>query len=55
MAKTEKETLEQYRVALENVTTQTTIATVMADFGYDATKITEGKGLLDQTVSAYNL
>ncbi|MEE3999644.1 hypothetical protein V1T75_04765 [Tenacibaculum sp. FZY0031] len=33
---TEAETLEQYRAALENVTTQTEIATIMAEFGYDA-------------------
>jgi hypothetical protein len=51
----EAETLEQYRVALENVETQTEIATIMAEFGYDETIIAEGKALFIQTREAYDL
>ena len=51
---TEAETLEQYRVALQNVEDQATITTTMAEFGYDATKIAEGKTLLGETLQAYN-
>lgn len=50
----EAETLEQYRVALENVTTQTEIATIMAEFGYDETTLTEGKNLLAKTREAFD-
>ena len=50
----EAETLEQYRVALENVTTQTEIATIMAEFGYDETIVTEGKNLLEKTREAFD-
>lgn len=50
----EAETLEQYRVALENVTTQTEIATIMAEFGYDETTLTEGKNLLTKTREAFD-
>ena len=51
---TEMATLERYRVALENVETQTEIATVMAEFGYDAALIEEGKQLFIKTRQAYD-
>nr|WP_321405427.1 hypothetical protein [uncultured Carboxylicivirga sp.] len=50
----EADTLELYRVALENAETQSEIATVMAELGYDSAKITEGKTLLTETRSAYD-
>lgn len=43
---TEAEALEQYRVSFENVEKQIEIATIMAEFGYDETLLTEGKALL---------
>ena len=49
----EAETLEQYRVALENTESQTEIATIMAEFGYDETLLTEGKTLLTKTREAF--
>ncbi len=48
-------TLEKYRVALENVEAQSEIATIMAEFGYDAALIEEGKNLLIKTRQAYDL
>mgnify|MGYP003627194705 FL=1 len=51
----EAETLEQYRVALENAESQTEIATIMAEFGYDETLITEGRTLLTKTREAFDL
>jgi hypothetical protein len=51
----EADTLELYRVALENAETQSEIATVMAELGYDSAKITEGKTLFTETRSAYDL
>ncbi len=51
----EAETLEQYRIALENAETQSEIAAVMAELGYDSAVIGEGKALLTETRSAYNL
>ena len=51
----EAETLEQYRVALENAESQTEIATIMAEFGYDETLIAEGKALFTKTREAYDL
>lgn len=53
--KTEADTLELYRVALENAVAQPEIATIMAELGYDSAKITEGKSILAQTRSAYDL
>ncbi len=59
MASTSKLTdaaaLELYRVALENATNQSEIATALADLGYDSAKIDEGKALLATTRSAYDL
>jgi hypothetical protein len=51
----EAETLEVYRVALENAENQTEIAAIMAELGYDSTVIEEGKTLLSETRSAYDL
>ena len=52
---TDAETLELYRVALENTETQSEIAVIMADLGYDNAVISEGKALLAETRSAYDL
>jgi hypothetical protein len=52
---TDAAALEQYRVAFENATNQTEIATVLADLGYDSTKIDEEKALLETTRNAYDL
>lgn len=49
----EAETLEQYRVALENVVNQAQIATIMAEFGYDTDVITEGKTIWQTSYDAY--
>ena len=51
----EAEILEVYRVALENAETQSEIAAVMAELGYDSAVIGEGKTLLAETRSAYDL
>ncbi|NLP59319.1 hypothetical protein [Lutibacter sp. B1] len=50
----EAEALEQYRVSFENVEKQSEISSVMAEFGYDQTLLTEGKTLLTKTQTAYN-
>ena len=52
---TDAETLEQYRIAVENAETQSEIAAIMAELGYDSTAIAEGKALLEETRNAYNL
>jgi len=52
---TDAETLELYRVALDNAENQTEIATIMAELGYDSAVIGEGKTLLEETRSAYDL
>lgn len=51
----EAATLERYRVALENVETQSEIATIMAEFGYDTALIEEGKNLFTQTRQVYDM
>jgi chromosome segregation ATPase len=51
---TDTQTLELYRVALENAELQPEIATIMAELGYDSAKIAEGKALLTETRSAYD-
>lgn len=51
---TDAATLEMYRVALENAETQSEIARIMAELGYDSTVIGEGKALLAETRTAYN-
>ncbi|CAM1346831.1 hypothetical protein [Tenacibaculum insulae] len=50
----EAETLEQYRVSLENVEKQPEIASIMAEFGYDETLLTEGKTLLTKTRESFD-
>ena len=50
----EAEVLEQYRVSFENVEKQSEIATIMAEFGYDETLLTEGKTLLTKTRAAFD-
>ncbi|MGD1837583.1 MAG: hypothetical protein ACPKPY_05945 [Nitrososphaeraceae archaeon] len=50
----EVETLEQYRIALENAENQSEIAMMMTDLGFDSTVIAEGKSLLIKTRSAYD-
>ncbi|MFO7656159.1 MAG: hypothetical protein R6W78_03765 [Bacteroidales bacterium] len=50
----EAETLEQYRVALDNVENQSEIATIMAEFGYDSETINQGKTLLAETRQKYD-
>lgn len=46
--------LEQYRVALDNAESQSEIATVMADLGFDSAEIAEGKAILAETRQAYD-
>jgi len=48
-------TLERYRVALENVVSQSEIARIMAEFGYESSLIEEGKNLYSETRQAYDL
>jgi hypothetical protein len=50
----EAETLEQYRVALDNAVNQPEIASTMAEFGYDEAIINEGKILLTKTREAFD-
>ncbi|MBN2777866.1 MAG: hypothetical protein JXR36_09495 [Bacteroidales bacterium] len=50
---TDAETLELYRVALENAETQPEIATIMTDLGYNSEVIGEGKELLELTRNVY--
>ncbi len=50
---TEKQQLETYRIALENVTAQPVIKQEMNELGYDEEKITEGKQLYQQTLNIW--
>ncbi|MEW7291557.1 hypothetical protein [Aquimarina sp. 2304DJ70-9] len=52
--KTQAEVLEQYRVALKNVTEQPAIAIEMAELSYDKNKISEGEQLLYKTRNAFD-
>ena len=52
---TEAETLELYRIALENAESQAEIATAMTEIGFDSTVIGEGKAILAETRQAYDL
>ena len=45
----EAKTLEQYRVTFENTESQPQIASTMAEYGYDSTKVAEGKALYETT------
>lgn len=49
----DSETLEFYRIALENAGNQPVISARMAELGYDLSKINEGKELLTQANKAY--
>lgn len=51
---TEASLLEQYRVALNNASAQPVVAKLMAELGYNAKKIEEGKKLLAATRSAFD-
>ncbi len=53
--RTNAETLELYRVALENAEIQSKIAAIMAELGFDSAVIGEGKTLLSETRQAYDL
>ena len=53
--RTNAETLELYRVALENAETQSKIAAIMAELGFDSAVIGEGKVILAKTRKAYDL
>jgi hypothetical protein len=52
---TDAETLEQYRIALDNAESQAEIAAIMAELGFDSAVIGEGKAILTETHSAYDL
>lgn len=52
--KTEVETLEQYRVALENVQNQPEISTIMTEFGYDNETLSIGQSLFTETRQAFD-
>lgn len=51
----EAETLEQYRIALDNTESQAEIAAIMAELGFDSAVIGEGKAILAKTRQAYDL
>jgi hypothetical protein len=51
----EAETLEQYRIALNNAESQAEIAAIMAELGFDSAVIGEGKAILTETRQAYDL
>lgn len=51
----EAETLEQYRIGLDNAGSQSKIAAAMAELGFDSTVIDEGKAILSETRKAYDL
>ncbi|WP_430935286.1 hypothetical protein [Saccharicrinis sp. 156] len=51
----EAETLEQYRIALDNAESQTDIAAIMAELGFDSAVIGAGKAILTETRQAYDL
>lgn len=46
---------ERYRVALGNAETHSEVSGIMAELGFDSAKIAEGKALLAQTRSLYDL
>ena len=51
---TESETLEKYRVSIENAVKQSQIASLMTELGYDEAAIAKGKALLETTISSYS-
>jgi hypothetical protein len=50
----ESETLEAYRVALENAQTQPKILTALSEIGFGKEKITEGQAILKDTRATYD-
>ncbi|MGQ1890575.1 hypothetical protein ACT29H_09055 [Thermophagus sp. OGC60D27] len=50
----ESEIIEQYRVSLDNAEKQTEIASALAELGYDAETIAQGKALFNKTRAAYD-
>jgi hypothetical protein len=50
----EAEALERYRIALENATNQSSIYTILSEFGYDKSALSEGKKVYDETLNAYD-
>ena len=51
---TDTQALEQFRVALENASANSTIATALAANGYDESVLNEGKALLEAARKAYD-
>lgn len=51
----EVQTIEQYRIALENAENQSLIATTLAEFGYDSEEIKKGKLIWQDANNAYEL
>lgn len=51
---TDAQTIENYRVALENAKNQPILASTMAEFGYDKAKIDEGWKILEETRTAFD-
>lgn len=52
--RTEASLLERYRVTLENAPETLEISAVLAEFGYDETKMSEGQNLFNQTRNNYD-
>ena len=50
----EAKTLEQYRITFDNTELQPQIAATMAEYGYDSTKVAEGKGLYETTRQSFD-
>ncbi|NQX81890.1 MAG: hypothetical protein HRT66_07855 [Flavobacteriaceae bacterium] len=51
----EIEIIEEYRVFLDNAVSQPQIASVLAEFGYDADMIAQGKAIWEETNKVYLL
>ena len=54
MIQSEKSFLEQSRIVLTNTTSQTKIATILAEFGYNEETLNQGKTLYEEALKAYN-
>ena len=50
----EAKALEQYRVTFENIELQPQIASTMSEYGYDPSKVAEGKALYESTRLAFD-
>lgn len=53
--KTEVQLLENFRVSLTNVESQSVIASILAEYGYDLATVAQGRILLEEARNAYNL